>query len=273
MGIFRTREPAFCMSLKRLTGCFTVGCTFFILILISGCDRASMGDSVPEADEKQYQRAQRLMREQRYQEALSAFLKVVDKRRDAPESHLEIGRLCLQQMEDPVSSIYHFRKYLEYKPDTEQSPMVRQLIETAQKEFARSLPGHPFSDNMDRLDLLELLQQQREENAVLKREVATLKKRLQAEQPEGPSVQGVAYVSSVDYVPTSAQPSRGAATKQASVNNNKRTTYTVQAGDTLTRISTNVYGSSGRWAEIFHANRDQLGSPHDLRPGQVLEVP
>jgi nucleoid-associated protein YgaU len=49
--------------------------------------------------------------------------------------------------------------------------------------------------------------------------------------------------------------------------------YTVKTGDTLSRISREVYGTSGRWAEIFEANRDQLPSPNALRPGQVLEIP
>ena len=261
------------MSRTCLRSSLAASCAFLVLLFFSGCDRVGMGDSIPEADEKHYQRAQRLLRESRSQEALSAFLKVVDKRWDAPESHLEVGRLYLEQMDDPVSSIYHFRKYLEYKPDTEQSPMVRQLIETAQKEFARSLPGQPFSDNMDRLDLLELLQQQREENSVLKREVAALKKRLQAQQAEGESERVVTYVSSVDYVPTSSKAPRGSSKQAPAVVNSSPSSYTVQAGDTLTRISTKVYGNSGRWVEIFHANRDQLGSPHDLQPGQVLEVP
>mgnify|MGYP005843105743 CR=1 FL=1 len=263
------------MSQIRLTGSLAVGCIFFILMLLSGCDRAGMSESLPEADEKHYQRAQRLLRESRNQEALGAFLKVVDKRRDAPESHLEVGRLYLEQMNDPVSSIYHFRKYLEYKPSTEQSPMVRQLIETAQKEFARNLPGQPFSDNMDRLDLLELLQQQRDENATLKREVATLKKRLNVQSEDTELKSAVSYVSSVDYVPTGSKSSRSTAAKKQAppAPGNAPSAYTVQEGDTLTRISTKVYGNSGRWVEIFHANRDQLGSPHDLQPGQVLEVP
>lgn len=265
------------MSRSHLTGCFTACCALLLLVLFSGCDGVGAGDGIPEADEKHYQRGQQLLREGRHQEALSAFLKVIDKRRDAPESHLEVGRLYLEQMADPVSSIYHFRKYLEYKPSTEQSPMVRQLIETAQKEFARNLPGQPFSDNMDRLDLLELLQQQREENAVLKREVAGLKKRLQG-QPSGDSESArvVTYVSSVDYVPTGGGPQTSptvAQSKPKTGTGREPSTYKVQEGDTLTRISTKVYGSSSRWVEIFHANRDQLESPHDLQPGQVLEVP
>ena len=50
-------------------------------------------------------------------------------------------------------------------------------------------------------------------------------------------------------------------------------TYTVRAGDNLTRIATQALGNGGRWDEIFEANRDQLDSPDALVAGQVLRLP
>ena len=50
-------------------------------------------------------------------------------------------------------------------------------------------------------------------------------------------------------------------------------TYTVRAGDNLTRIAAQALGSGGRWDEIFEANRDQLDSPNALVEGQVLRLP
>ncbi|GAB4285352.1 MAG: hypothetical protein Tsb0018_12000 [Opitutales bacterium] len=245
-----------------------------MLLALMGCSGSSLSDAVPETDERHYQRGQRLLREGREQEALSAFLKVIEKRRDAPESQLEAGRLYLRIMGDPIAATYHFRKYLEYKPQTEQSPMVRQLIETAQKEFARSLPGQPFADDVDRLDLLELLQQQREENLTLKRELALAKKQLKAFQSSDAS--STHEVASMDYVATSSKPGSVQSSKVRSPDKSKQatlSTYKVQAGDTLTRVSTHVYGTSARWTDIFQANRDQLDSPHDLQPGQILDIP
>ncbi len=50
-------------------------------------------------------------------------------------------------------------------------------------------------------------------------------------------------------------------------------TYTVQPGDTLSRISQQFYGVSTLWRLIFEANQDVLSSPSVIRPGQVLRIP
>jgi cell envelope opacity-associated protein A len=50
-------------------------------------------------------------------------------------------------------------------------------------------------------------------------------------------------------------------------------TYTVQAGDTLSKISRDVYGNTGAYMKIFDANRDVLSDPDKIRPGQTLKIP
>ncbi len=50
-------------------------------------------------------------------------------------------------------------------------------------------------------------------------------------------------------------------------------TYEVKAGDTLSGIALEVYGSAARWPEIFEANRDQVKSANLIRPGQKLRIP
>ena len=50
-------------------------------------------------------------------------------------------------------------------------------------------------------------------------------------------------------------------------------TYTVNKGDTLSKIAKEFYGSANRWHEIYDANRDQLSNPDLIKPGQVLKIP
>jgi LysM repeat protein len=50
-------------------------------------------------------------------------------------------------------------------------------------------------------------------------------------------------------------------------------TYTVKAGDTLSKIAKETLGSAGDYMEIFNANRDQLSDPDKIKPGQVLRIP
>jgi nucleoid-associated protein YgaU len=51
------------------------------------------------------------------------------------------------------------------------------------------------------------------------------------------------------------------------------TTYTVKAGDTLSKIAKEKLGNSNAYMEIFNANRDQLEDPNKIQPGQVLKIP
>ena len=50
-------------------------------------------------------------------------------------------------------------------------------------------------------------------------------------------------------------------------------TYTVQKGDTLDKISAKVYGTSKKWRKIYEANQDKLKSPEKIYPGQKLVIP
>jgi nucleoid-associated protein YgaU len=53
----------------------------------------------------------------------------------------------------------------------------------------------------------------------------------------------------------------------------EETTYTVQAGDTLSKIAKEKLGSASSYMEIFNANKDQLSDPDKIQPGQVLKIP
>jgi LysM repeat protein len=50
-------------------------------------------------------------------------------------------------------------------------------------------------------------------------------------------------------------------------------TYTVKAGDTLSKISREMYGDANQYMKIFNANRDQLTDPDKIKPGQNLVIP
>lgn len=50
-------------------------------------------------------------------------------------------------------------------------------------------------------------------------------------------------------------------------------TYTVQSGDTLSKISKQFYGDANKYMQIFEANRDQLKDPNVIKVGQVLKIP
>ncbi len=51
------------------------------------------------------------------------------------------------------------------------------------------------------------------------------------------------------------------------------TTYTVQPGDTLSKIAKHLLGDANAYRQIFDMNRDQLSDPDKIKPGQVLKIP
>lgn len=53
----------------------------------------------------------------------------------------------------------------------------------------------------------------------------------------------------------------------------KAATYTVVAGDTLSKIAKEHLGSAGAYMKIFELNKDQLTDPDKIKPGQVLRLP
>lgn len=50
-------------------------------------------------------------------------------------------------------------------------------------------------------------------------------------------------------------------------------TYTVQSGDTLSKIAKQHLGDANAYMAIFEANKDQLSDPDKIKPGQVLKIP
>ncbi len=259
-----------------------------------GCQPTENLPFATEIDEPLYRRGMQLLRGGRSQEALEAFLKVVEKRGgDAPESHLECGILYLQYIKDPVAAIYHFRKYLALRPTSPQASRTRELIETATKEFARTLPAGPFEGQVERLDLRDTVARLQQENFQLKEQIAQLRGLPASMRPQvSPRTPAAGFSAADDEEQEAALASepeiapalpvaapkltpQGPAAQQAPtppVPSGRM--HTVQKGDSLYSISRQYYGSGGKVAELVAANRGILQDRNTpLKIGMQLRVP
>jgi len=62
--------------------------------------------------------------------------------------------------------------------------------------------------------------------------------------------------------------------RQLKLEEKKATSYVVREGDTLTQISSLLFGTGARWEEIYEKNKDILESPTTpLKPGTRLQIP
>ena len=65
----------------------------------------------------------------------------------------------------------------------------------------------------------------------------------------------------------------GSSSAPATPRADREVSYTVQKGDSLSKIAQDQYGDGKKWKAIFEANRDQITNPDLIHPGQVLKIP
>ena len=70
-----------------------------------------------------------------------------------------------------------------------------------------------------------------------------------------------------------APPAAAAAAAGGASSTSAARTYTVQAGDSLSKISKQFYGDANKYMKIFEANKDKLADPDKIKPGQELVIP
>lgn len=145
-------------------------------------------------------------------------------------------------------------------------------------------------------DVREQLRQAEAQVASLSEENARLKARLTQAGggapgsgdpvPAAPVIVPAAITVSPNANGITVRPSGVTATLVAAVPKAERTTaaataeaaaagrvHVVASGDTLAKISTQYYGTPGRWSDILAANRDVLGENNNLIIGRTLRIP
>lgn len=249
------------------------------------CGACSSGELsiVNETEERQFKLAKEFQSQGRYEDALITYLGLISIRRESPESHLEVGYIYLNTLKDPVRAIFYFDRYLELKPESERIIQVKQLIETAKLEFLRQLPTKPFQGDVDRIDLLEIIEKLKKENDTLK--LKYNKALLEIKAKRGQEAMNQVSISLNEMIPNDGNSSQSEASNLTSnIASTSNATgmvdprevpksYVVLAGDTLSKISEKFYGTANRWNDIYQANRDTLSSARSLKVGQELLIP
>ena len=80
-------------------------------------------------------------------------------------------------------------------------------------------------------------------------------------------------VGDIKVSPKAGASAAGGASGGTATSGSNAATYTVKAGDTLSKIAKEHLGDANAYTAIFEANRDQLSDPDKIKPGQVLKIP
>jgi nucleoid-associated protein YgaU len=91
-----------------------------------------------------------------------------------------------------------------------------------------------------------------------------------AEEDFGDS--GEALEAAEESAPAAAAPAAAAPAAAGPASGGGRS-YTVKAGDSLSKIAKALTGDLNNWKAIYEANKDTIKDPNVIRPGQVIRIP
>lgn len=231
--------------------------------LFCGCKPGENPDARDERN-PMIQQALALKDAGKIDEAAAAFRAALKKKPKLARADLELARLLHEHYKDYPAAVRHYNAYLFKRPGTQKQAMVETWIEEAFNDYA---PGAPAVAKVlqENKDLRNFALKQQKDLRAATQQIQGLEKAVadaKAAAAKAVIEEGMAKTgTSADAVKAEAK----------TVSEEKG--YTVQKGDTLSRISGKVYGTTAKWQQIYDANRDIMKSPNDLQIGQKLKIP
>lgn len=233
---------------------------FACAALLLACRPAGVRDlDAMEEEDPRMVRALQLRRAQNIDGAIAEYEGILDKDPRMAKAHLQVGLLYDEYRQDYIRAIYHYRRYLELRPEAEKRDLIEDLARHAALSYAASLPDRPSAA------IAEI--------AGLKTQITGLERDLQDAQRRIGEL-SEALRRHRERAESAGRPTEAARTPAAQpAAPSEPETYTVRSGDTLSRIAQRVYNDGSRWKVIYDANRDVLKNPQDLQVGQTLRIP
>jgi LysM repeat protein len=222
---------------------------------ILGCNDDVTSQDGRDLDKPLMKRAAERVKEGDIDAAIRLYVRAVEEDPATARGHLDVALLLDDYKQDYVGAIFHYRRYLELRQETEKRGMIKERIRRAEHLFAASIVA-PSQQNDDQADLAQ-------ENTSLKSNIRTLTRKLASVQSE------LDALRKADGLGLSELSTSGG----SAVVGSRPETYTVKPGDNLTRIAEKIYGDPKRWPDIHKANSKLLGRSAKVQVGQVLKLP
>jgi nucleoid-associated protein YgaU len=174
-----------------------------------------------------------------FERAVNLYEAALDDSPRGAEVHYKLALLYDDKLNDPVSALHHFKRYLALSPNGSHAKDVNDSIKRDEVAALTALSGDSVIT--------------RAEAARLRNENLTLHKQLEE--------------------PAALAKAQGNDSRKGGGSKKAGQTYVVQSGDTLVSISRKFYKSPKRWKAILEANKKNLRDPKDLTVGQTLVIP
>jgi tetratricopeptide (TPR) repeat protein len=223
-----------------------MGACFWLSVLfilgLTACDRMGASRSGQLLQDGETKSAQG-----DFSRAINLYEAALDDSPRSAEVHYKLALLYDDKLNDPVSALHHFKRYLALSPTGVHAADVKNSIKHDEIAALTVLSGDSVIT--------------RSEAARLRNENLNLHKELE--------MRALPARTTTDK---SSQGSDTSSKKTAASGKGDRS-YVVQSGDTLFSISRKFYKSPKRWKEILNANKKSIHDPKKLTVGQTLVIP
>ena len=263
------------------------------LLSLAGCNLANSQDA-PYDDSRNphYKQAQQDLDNNKPADAAADYEAALAEDPKLPGAQYQLGILYGEKLQDPVSSIFYFKRFLALAPDSPDAANARAMIDKESQAFAASLPNSPAQNGDDMVSL-------QTENAALKKateDAAQTIAQLQAALAQAGITHQAAPATTPDSAiidnnaPSTNAPPTGplkalpldatnanvtaAAPGSPATDAGPGKTYTVVKGDSLWKIAHKMYPGDTKNGvdKIQEANKDAIGNK-PLKIGQILIIP
>ena len=249
------------MKFKNFSTLTFIVISCVMLLVLSSCSEPN------EKAHPAYQAALKAFEKHDYPTSAKKFEEYLDFNRTSAKTHLKLAKLYGDYLDNPFLEAYHYRRYLVYDTNCSDKADIEAWIVAAEKKFAEKfIAEHPDEfTSQDEIDnLKETKTQLIEYMKKLKGEISVLRKKVSS---------STSSHSNVSSSKASVNTKKSTRSKSDEIKNPKVKTYTVKKGDTLSKISKNIYGSTKYYHSIYQANTDKMSSESDLKIGMTLDIP
>jgi nucleoid-associated protein YgaU len=177
-----------------------------------------------------------------FERAVNLYEAALDDSLRGAEVHYKLALLYDDKLNDPVSALHHFKRYLALNPNGSHAKDVKNSMKRDEIAALTALSGDSVIT--------------RAEATRLRNENLTLHKQIEERAGGRTSLENM----------ETADAKKGGSKKGGQ-------TYVVRSGDTLFSISRKFYNSPKRWKAILEANKKDIRDPKNLTIGQTLVIP
>lgn len=257
------------------------------LLLLAGvltaCGGPEAGTDDAEKKHPDVVNAREMIKQQDLDAAADTLHDLLREHPDMAYAHMQLG-FVYQSRQEPIQALYHFGRYLDARPDTENAEVIRDVVDDELKRLARGVEGEGVGiipQSATNAELQNRLRDTRRDLARARVELRQQQMRGDGRGDEPPPEWAEEKLSLLEEierlraagggtgvpVPPEKQP------EPEAEHGAGRRSYTVKSGDTLSAIAQKMYGKSSRWRDILEANRDQIPASDRLTPGMTLVIP